>query len=101
MHIPDGLLSKPVWIGMDVVSAGAVGAAVGRVNRRLEPEQVPLMGMAAAWIFAAQMINFPVAGGTSGHLLGGFLAALLVGPAAAVIVMAVVFAAQSLLFQDG
>jgi cobalt/nickel transport system permease protein len=101
MHIPDGFLSKPVWVGMDVVSAGAVGAAVRRVNRRLDPEQVPLMGMAAAWIFAAQMINFPVVGGTSGHLLGGFLAALLLGPTAAVIVMAVVFAAQSLLFQDG
>jgi cobalt/nickel transport system permease protein len=101
MHIPDGFLSAPVWVGMDVVSAGAVSVAVKRVNQTLDPDQVALMGMAGAFIFAAQMINFPVAGGTSGHLLGGFLAALLLGPAPAVIVMTTVFTAQCLLFQDG
>src|SRR5581483_2295456 len=98
MHLPDGFLSTPVWAGMDVVAAGAVTAAVRRVNRRLDPQQVPLMGMAGAFIFAAQMINFPVAGGTSGHLLGALLAALLLGPAPAVVVMSVVFAIQCLLF---
>src|SRR2546426_789395 len=77
MHIPDGFLSPPVWAAMDVVSAGAVGAALWRVNRTLDAGRVPLMGMAGAFIFAAQMVNFPVVGGTSGHLLGGFLAALL------------------------
>lgn len=101
MHIPDGFLSTPVWVGMDVVSAGAIGVAVRRVERTLDAEQVPVMGMTAAFVFAAQMINFPVAGGTSGHLLGGLLAALLLGPAPAVVVMTTVFAAQCLLFQDG
>jgi cobalt/nickel transport system permease protein len=86
---------------MHVVSASGVGAAVRRVQRTLEPERVPLMGMAGAFIFAAQMINFPVAGGTSGHLLGGLLAALLLGPAPAVLVMTAVFVVQCLLFQDG
>jgi cobalt/nickel transport system permease protein len=86
---------------MNVVSAGAVGAAARRVQRTLEPERVPLMGMAGAFLFAAQMINFPVAGGTSGHLLGGLLAALLLGPAPAVLVMTAVFVVQCLLFQDG
>ena len=101
MHIPDGILSTPVWVAMDAVSAGAVGVAVRRVERTLDVAQVPLMGMTAAFIFAAQMINFPVAGGTSGHLLGGLLAALLLGPAPAVVVMTTVFAAQCLLYQDG
>lgn len=101
MHIPDGFLSTPIWVGMDVVSAGAVGVAVRQVNKNLDAERVPVMGMAGAFIFAAQMINFPVAGGTSGHLLGGFLAALLLGPAPAVVVMTTVFAVQCLLFQDG
>jgi len=101
MHIPDGFLSTPVWVGMDVVSVSAVGAAVRRVERTLDGAQVPLMGMTAAFVFAAQMINFPVAGGTSGHLLGGLLAALLLGPAPAVVVMTTVFVAQCFLFQDG
>lgn len=101
MHIPDGFLSAPVWGSMDVISAGALAAAVRGVNRTLDPERVPVMGMAGAFIFAAQMINFPVAGGTSGHLLGGFLAAVLLGPAPAVVVMTTVFAVQCLLFQDG
>jgi len=101
MHIPDGLLSEPVWVGMGAASTGAVAVAIRRVNRSLTADQVPLMGMTAAFIFAAQMVNFPVAAGTSGHLLGGFLAALLLGPAPAVIVMATVFAVQCLLFQDG
>jgi cobalt/nickel transport system permease protein len=86
---------------MDALSAGAVGVAVRRVQRSLRPEQVPLMGMAAAFVFAAQMINFPVAAGTSGHLLGGLLAALLLGPAPAVLVMTTIFVVQCLLFQDG
>lgn len=101
MHIPDGFLSTPVWAGMDVLSLEIVGLAVRRVERSLEPSQVPRMGITAAFIFAAQMITFPVVGGTSGHLLGGFLAALLLEPAPAIVVMATVFAVQCLLFQDG
>jgi cobalt/nickel transport system permease protein len=101
VHLPDGFLSTPVWVALDVVSAGVVGAAARRVQQTLEPELAPRMGVAAAFIFAAQMINFPVAGGTSGHLMGAFLAARLLGPAPAVLVMATIFGVQSLLFQDG
>src|SRR5437763_1537243 len=84
-----------------IVSAGAVSAAVWRLNRNLDAERVPLMRMAGTFIFAAQMVNFPVAVGISGHLLGGFLAALLLGPAPAIVVMTTVFTVQCLLFQDG
>ena len=101
MHIPDGYLSTPIWAGMDAVSLASVGFAVRRLNRTLDSERVPLMGMAGAFIFAAQMVNFPVAVGTSGHLLGGFLAALLLGPLPAIVVMTTVFVVQCLLFQDG
>jgi cobalt/nickel transport system permease protein len=101
MHIPDGFLSTPVWAGMDAISASAVGVAVRRVQRTLDGAQVPLMGMTAAFVFAAQRINFRVAPFTSGHLLGGLLAAVLLGPAPAVVVMTTIFTAQCLLFQDG
>lgn len=86
---------------MDVVSAGAVGYAVKKTTERLSERQVPLMGVMAAFIFAAQMLNFPVIGGTSGHLLGGVLAAVLLGPWPAVLVMSAVFIVQALFFQDG
>lgn len=101
MHIPDGYLSLPVWGTLDVVSVGTVGLAVRRVNRSLTPERIPLMGVTAAFIFAAQMINFPVAVGTSGHLLGACLAGILLGPWAAILVMTTVFGVQCLLLQDG
>ncbi|MCK7480859.1 MAG: energy-coupling factor ABC transporter permease [Candidatus Moduliflexus flocculans] len=78
-----------------------IGMAVSRTNKSLGEKQVPLMGIMAAFIFAAQMINFPVAGGTSGHLLGGALAAIVLGPWAAMLVMTAVIAVQGLLFQDG
>jgi cobalt/nickel transport system permease protein len=101
MHIPDGYLIPRVWGTMDLVSAGAVGLAVRRANRSLPPERVPLMGVTAAFIFAAQMINFPVASGTSGHLLGACLAAILLGTGPAILVMTTVFVVQCLVFQDG
>jgi cobalt/nickel transport system permease protein len=75
--------------------------AISRTNKSLGEKQVPLMGIMAAFIFAAQMINFPVAGGTSGHLLGGALAAIVLGPWAAMLVMTAVIAVQALLIQDG
>ena len=101
MHIPDGFLSGPV-AGVGFALAGvAVGFAVWRTNRTLGERFVPLMGVMAAFIFAAQMMNFPVAGGTSGHLLGGALAAILLGPWAAIIVMTTVVGVQALVFQDG
>ena len=102
MHMPDGLINDPrVWIGADVVAAATVGYAIHRESRAIKPEQVPLMGLMAAFIFAGQMLNVPVAAGVSGHLLGALLAAALLGPWRATIVMAVVITVQCLLHADG
>ena len=84
-----------------MVSAGGISYAVREANRKLREKHVPLMGVLAAFIFAAQMLNFPIIGGTSGHLIGAALAAILLGPWAAVLIMSCVLIAQSLLFQDG
>jgi cobalt/nickel transport system permease protein len=100
LHIPDGFLSVPVAALWWLLTIGVLAVAVRRVEG-LGERQVPLMGVMAACIFAAQMLNFPVLGGTSGHLLGGALAALLLGPWAGMLVMACVVALQALLFQDG
>lgn len=101
LHIPDGFLSAPVSAAGYVAAGVAIAVAVRRTDRQLDERAVPLMGVMAAFIFAAQMMNFPVAGGTSGHMLGGALAAILLGPAAAILVMAAVIGLQALLFQDG
>lgn len=101
MHIPDGFLNTGTSIAAWAVSAGGVGYAARRAGRELGERQVPLMGVTAAFIFAAQMLNFTVAGGTSGHLLGGALAAILLGPWGAMLVLTSVLAVQALLFQDG
>lgn len=101
LHIPDGFLSLAVSIVCWVITAVTIGVAVSRSNKSLGERQIPLMGVMAAFIFAAQMINFPVAGGTSGHLLGGALAAITLGPWAGMLVMTAVIAVQGLLFQDG
>jgi len=101
MHIPDGFLNTATSVATWAASAGGVGYAVRRVTRELSERQVPLMGVTAAFIFAAQMMNFTVAGGTSGHLLGGALAAILLGPWAAMLVLTCVLGVQALLFQDG
>ncbi len=101
LHIPDGFLSVPVAAIMYVVAAIVVAVAVRQTNRHLKESTAPLMGVLAAFIFAAQMMNFPVAGGTSGHLLGGALAAILVGPWAAILIMTTVVGVQALVFQDG
>lgn len=101
LHIPDGFLSAPVSAAFWVLTVLGVGLAVRHTNRTLQESTAPLMGVLAAFIFAAQMMNFPVAGGTSGHMLGGALAAILVGPWAAVIIMASVVGVQALIFQDG
>jgi len=101
MHIPDGFVSGPV-AGVGFVLAGvAIGFAVWRTNRTIGERFVPFMGVMAAFIFAAQMMNFPVAGGTSGHMVGGALAAILLGPWAAMIAMTAVVGVQALVFQDG
>ena len=101
LHAADRFLSVPVSIAFWVVTAVVIAIAVRRTNRSLDERSVPLMGVMAAFIFAAQMFNFQVAGGTSGHLLGGVLAAVLLGPWAATLVMACVVAVQALVFSDG
>ena len=101
MHIPDGFLDAKtlaVTAGLAVVG---VTTAVRQAQAQLPPRRVPLLGVTAAFVFAAQMVNFPIAGGTSGHLLGGTLAAVLLGPSGAVIVMTAVLTLQSLIFADG
>ena len=101
MHIPDGFVSTPVAAVGCVVAAGCVAYAVKATNKKMGEKQIPLMGVLAAFIFAAQMLNFPVAGGTSGHLIGAALAAVLLGPWAGVLIMTCVLGVQCLVFQDG
>lgn len=101
MHIPDGLLNTPTWATTVVVSAGYLGGAVRKLKHQAGDRLVPYLGVMGAFIFAAQMLNFPVAGGTSGHLIGGALAAMLFGPWAASILMTVILAIQALVFFDG
>ena len=101
MHVPDGFLDAPTSIGTGVVAAMAVGVALRGARRELDDRTAPLTGLVAAFVFATQMLNFPVAAGTSGHLLGGALAAILVGPYTGLLCMSVVFLVQALLFADG
>ncbi len=101
MHIPDGFLSVLVSVILWILSIIAIGYALRRVGKDLGERQVPLMGVLAAAIFAGQMLNFTVAGGTSGHLMGAALATILLGPWAAIIVMTTVVSIQALIFQDG
>ncbi len=101
MHAPDGFLTAGTAVGTGLVSAGAVGAALRQSRDVLKDAQVPLAGLAGAYVFAAQMFNFPVAAGTTGHLLGGALAAILLGPAVGMLVVTVVVVLQALLFADG
>ena len=101
MHIPDGFLSITVSIIFWALSVGVIMVALSRANRELGEREVPVMGVLAAAIFAGQMLNFSVTGGTSGHLLGAALAAILLGPWAAVLVMTSVVSVQALIFQDG
>src|ERR1022692_3636611 len=101
MHIPDGFLDAKTLALTGALSIGGLIVATRQVNRTLPRNKIPLMGLGAAFVFAAQMLNFPVAGGTSGHLLGGVLAGVLLGPGAAAIVIACVLTVQALLFADG
>ena len=101
LHAPDGFFSLPVAIAGYALAALFIGIAIRQTNRSLNERMVPMMGVMAAFIFAAQMLNFPVVGGTSGHLVGGALAAIVLGPWAAILVMTAVVGLQALLFQDG
>ncbi len=101
MHIPDGFLSTPVWATLDAAAVPAVVMLVRRAQGEMEDRKVPLLGVMGAFVFAAQMINFPVGAGTSGHLVGSALLAVTLGPAAAATVMTAILAIQALVFQDG
>jgi cobalt/nickel transport system permease protein len=101
MHVPDGFIDVPMSLGGAAVAAVGVGIALRGARRELDERTAPLAGLVAAFIFGAQMLNFPIAAGTSGHLLGGVLAAVLVGPYTGALCIAVVLMVQGLLFADG
>ena len=101
MHVPDGFLDAPTSIATGAVAVVAVGVALKGARRELDDRTASLAGLVAAFIFAVQMINFPVASGTSGHLMGGALAAVLVGPFTGLLCCSTVFIVQALLFADG
>ena len=101
MHIPDGFIDAPTSLAFGVLSVAGVAVAIRTARRSLDERAAPLAGLTAVFVFAAQMINFPVAAGTSGHLLGGALAAVLVGPAAGALALTVVLVLQAFLFADG
>jgi len=101
MHIPDGFLKNEVWIPAACVSITLVSIAIKKSNNTLSDKSIPRLGIISAFIFAAQMINFPVAGGTSGHLLGAALAVALMGPWLASVSLSLVLIIQCLIFQDG
>jgi cobalt/nickel transport system permease protein len=101
MHIPDGFIDLKTSASFAVIGAAGVGVALKGAKRQLSEKSAPLAGLTAVFVFAVQMLNFPVAAGTSGHLLGGVLAAVLVGPYAASLVITVVLIIQAFLFADG
>lgn len=101
MHIPDGFLSAPTAVATGAVSAGGVAYALRAAKSRLDDRQIPLVGVTAAFVFAVQMINFPVVPGASGHLVGGALAAILLGPGMGLLVLATVLGVQAIGFADG
>jgi cobalt/nickel transport system permease protein len=101
MHIPDGFVDAKTAVASAAISSVGLAVALRRVRLELPARRMPMLGLSAAFLFAAQLVNFPVAGGTSGHLMGGVLVAALLGPSAAMVVMATVLVVQCLLFGDG
>lgn len=101
MHVPDAFLDAPTSVATGVVAAGAVALALRGSRRELDDRTAPMAGLVATFVFAAQMVNFPVGAGTSGHLLGGALAAVLVGPWTAVLCVSTVLIVQALFMADG
>ncbi|HTY11410.1 MAG TPA: energy-coupling factor ABC transporter permease [Bacteroidota bacterium] len=101
MHIPDGFLDTKTIIATSLFSAAGISNSLRELRRNISPRNVPLMGLSAAFIFVAQMLNFPVIGGTSGHLIGAVLVSVLLGPSAGIVIMSVVLIVQCLLFADG
>ncbi len=101
MHIPDGFLNAGTSIATGAASVGAIGYGLRKAREQLDEKRIPLLALTAAFIFAAQMLNFPVAGGTSGHFLGAILAVTLLGPWMGSLVMALVLLVQAFGFADG
>ncbi|WP_107309196.1 energy-coupling factor ABC transporter permease [Streptomyces sp. TP-A0356] len=101
MHVPDGFINAPTSAATGVIAATALAVGLRGARRELDERTAPLAGLVAAFIFAVQMLNFPVAAGTSGHLLGGALAAILVGPFTGILCVSVVLLMQGILFADG
>ena len=101
MHIPDGFINAPVSIAAGALAVGAIAVSLRGARTEVTEASAPMAGLTAVFVFAAQMVNFPVAAGTSGHLIGAALAAILIGPYAAVLAMTVVLTVQALVFADG
>ena len=101
MHIPDGFLDTKTIVTTGSLSLAGVAVAWRHTRKHVEPQRIPLLGVTAAFVFATQMLNFPVAGGTSGHLMGAVLTSLLLGPHAAILVITSVLVVQCLIFADG
>jgi cobalt/nickel transport system permease protein len=101
MHIPDGFIDGPTSVAGGAVAVAGLAVCLKKASQTMEDKQIPLAGLTAAFVFAVQMLNFPVATGTSGHLLGGVLAAVLVGPWVGTLCVSVVLTVQCLLFADG
>jgi cobalt/nickel transport system permease protein len=101
MHIPDGFLANRLAVSLDILSGAGILYAARRAKVDFSSRRVPIMGVLGAFVFAAQMLNFPIVGGTSGHLIGGSLLAILLGPMAGSLTMATVIIAQALFLQDG
>jgi cobalt/nickel transport system permease protein len=101
MHIPDGFLDTKTAIATTVLSGTTVAVALRRLHRNLQPSHIPLLGLASSFIFVAQMLNFPIIGGTSGHMIGAVLAAVLLGPDAAILCLTAVLLIQAFIFADG
>ncbi len=101
MHIPDGFIDLPIIITLSVVSAGTIFYASKKTDKYIGEKRIPLMGIMAAFIFAVQMLNIPIPGGTSGHITGALLVAILLGPFTGFLVMSTVLILQCLIFQEG
>jgi cobalt/nickel transport system permease protein len=101
VHVPDGFLDPATSVATAAVAAAGVAVALRGARRELDERTAPMAGLTAAFVFAVQMMNFPVAAGTSGHLIGGALTAVLVGPWTAVLCMTVVLLVQAVVFADG
>ena len=101
MHVPDGFIDVPVSVGAGVVAAAGIAVCLRGARRELDDRTAPMAGLVAAFVFAVQMLTFPIGAGTSGHLLGGALAAILVGPYTGALCVAVVLLVQGVFFADG